>query len=667
MRRESLVPMTFQRKKGVELMFFVGGRNKKKRNVLHEDPSVLGEHAPVLRDLMTVADGLEVKDTEVYVSPSGFTKTYYVTALPSTLDFGYLRSFFHVGADVHVALHVEPADSALAMSKRTKMMVKIESDILAEQKAGTNKQIAFLQQQYSLLEKEREELRLGLERLFYVTIIFTVSSPDRDEFEAACERIERKGFDGFLIREAFKEHDLGLKAVAPIGLNVLRHPIEMTSSALANAFPFSNAHFSHEYGVPIGIDWTSGHLNRLDCWHQDLVNHNIFVIGTSGGGKSFLTKALIARSAVFGVQHAILDYDGEYRALTAALGGTSYRIHERSEHRFNPFEIGEGTEKMPDGSYRTYVDVKGKISEMERLILTMAHLYGEHDPLDAYTSAVVNELLQKMYEVDFGFTEDPASLREQEAEFERDIKGDRVLRYKYRPQPRFSDFYRKLEQVAETDSRLKDLLLRLRRFKEGGTEGMFDCYSTVSMSDLEKERIIHFDVSGLSEKSMAKQLGMQVILEWLIEKFMKKNPERRKRVVIDEAQKLLDSPYQAAAIEDIYRRFRKYSGSAMAASQDFLKFSENTHGRAIIQNSSMKILLKQLENDREAVMKITGIEDHEFDMLKLYSKGQALWIVGEERFSNIVNPSELEMELYNTTYVVSEAERMRQRQRWLAV
>ncbi|WP_258111623.1 VirB4 family type IV secretion system protein [Alicyclobacillus sp. SP_1] len=630
-----------------------------------EDPSVLGEHAPTLRDLMTVADGLDVQDTEVYVSPTGFTKTYYVTALPSRLDFAYLNGFFQVGADVHIALHVEPADSALAMSKRNKMMVKIESDVLAEQKAGTNKNIAFLQQQYALLEKEREELRLGLERLFYVTILLTVSSADRDEFEAACERIERKGFEGFYIREAYKEHDLGLKAVAPMGLNVLRHPIEMTGSALANAFPFGNAHFSHDYGVPIGIDWTTGHLNRLDCWHKDLVNHNIFVIGTSGGGKSFLTKALIARSAAFGVQHAILDYDGEYRALTAALGGKSYRIHERSEHRFNPFEIGEGTEKMPDGSFRTFVDVKGKISEMERLIVTMAHLYGAHDPLDAYTTSIVNRLLQDMYERDFGFTEDPASLREATKRYERDVKGDRILQYQYRPQPRFSDFYQKLEAASETDGRLKDLLLRLHRFKEGGTEGMFDGYSTVAMSDLEKERIIHFDVSGLSEKSMAKQLGMHVILEWLLEKFMKKNPERRKRVVIDEAQKLLDSSYQAAAIEDIYRRFRKYSGSAMAASQDFLKFVENEQGRAIVQNSSIKVLLKQAKNDRQAVLDITGIEEHEFEMIALYAKGQSLCIVGDERFTNIVNPSAYELELYNTTHVMGEAERMRQRQRWV--
>ncbi|TDY37248.1 hypothetical protein C7445_1562, partial [Alicyclobacillus sacchari] len=286
------------------------GRKKQAKRILEQDPSVIEEHAPTLHDLMTVADGIEVRASEVYVSPSGYTKMYYVTGLPSTVHFGYLQRFFRVGADVHISMHVEPADSALAISKRTKLMTKIEAEILAEQKAGTNKQLAFLQQEYHLLEKEREELRLGAERLFYVTVVLAVSSPDRHEFEAACERIEREGFEGFLIREAFKEHDLGFRSVAPIGENVLRHPIEMTASALANSFPFTNSRFSHEYGVPIGVDWSSGHLNRYDAWHKKLVNANAVIIGKAGSGKSFFVKGLVARSAAMGIRHAIVDYEG---------------------------------------------------------------------------------------------------------------------------------------------------------------------------------------------------------------------------------------------------------------------------------------------------------------------------------------------------------------------
>ena len=629
-----------------------------KKRVFRDDPSVLGEHAPTWQDLMTVADGMEVRPTEIFVSPSGFTKSYFVTGLPSTVHFGYLNRFFNLGADVHIAIHVDPGDSALAMSKRTKLMTKIESQILAEDKAGTNKQIPFLQDQYALLQAEREQLRIGAERLFYVTLIFTVSSPDREEFLAACERIEREGFDGFMIREAYKEHDLGLRSVAPIGENVLRHPIEMTASALANAFPFSNSHFSHEYGVPIGVDWTSGYLNRYDAWA--LVNHNALIVGASGGGKSFLMKGISARSSAFGIRTVFVDYDGEYTWMVQALGGITLRIDERSPFKFNPFELEEEEERQSDGTRVQFVAVKDKIREMERLITSMAHLHSDRDRLDAYTSSMVNALLQEMYEHRFGFTSDPASLYEEKRAWERSAKGDRLVTRVKRPQPQFSDFYQMLEERAKDDARLEALVMRLRRFRADGTEGMFDCQSNVELQD---NPILQFDLSSLSEKSAARKLGMQVILEWIIEKFVKKNANIRKRVVIDEAQKMLESEDHAQFLEDVFRRIRKRSGSAVAASQDFLKFYENEHGRAIVQNSETKVLLRQSKSDKDAVMRMFGVEEQEFDEMVGFRNGMGRWMVGEEVFYNQFNAFAKEAEWFSTTFAKSEHELAKQHQR----
>lgn len=631
------------------------------KKVYLDDPSVLGENAPTLHDLMTLSDGIEVRATEIYVSPSGFTKTYYVTGLPNTVHFGYLNPFFFVGADIHVSIHVEPADSTMAIKKRTTMMTRLEAEILNEQKAGTNKAIGFYQQEYQLLEQEREALRLGIERLFYCTIIFSVSSPDREEFLSACERIEREGFEGFMIREAYKEHDLGLRSVAPIGENVLRHPIEMTSSALANAFPFTNSRFSHEYGVPIGVDFSSGHLNRYDAWHTNLANSNMIIGGTSGAGKSYLVKGIIARSAAFGIRHVIVDYEGEYSGVVKALGGVSIRIDERSPYKFNPFELEEEEELQGNGEIVRFVDVKEKISEMERLITSMAHLHAE-DRLDAYTQACINDLLQEMYETDFEFTADPDSLYERRDTWERDAKGDRLVMRVKRKQPRFSDFYNKLEEAAVGDPRLEEVVMRLRRFREGGTEGMFDTYSNVELEDVP---IIHFDLSSLPEKSLARKLGMQVVLEWVIERFVKKNINLKKRVVIDEAQKMLETEDHARFIEDVFRRIRKRSGSAVAASQDFRKFVESEYGRAIVNNAQTKVLLKQDKNDKAAVMEFFGLEEREFDDMVGFRDGQGRWWAGGEIFYNQILTFADEHELFTTRFVQSEHEIALQRGRGL--
>lgn len=624
---------------------------KRRKKAYEEAADGYGEHAPTLHDLMTVADGLEVTPTELYVSPGGWTRVYYVTALPQTIPFGYLHRFFTLGADVAVSLHVEPADSARAMAKRTKMMARIHSEILQEQKWGTNKNVPFFQEQYELLEQERERLRLGLERLFYVTIVFAVSSRDRAELEAACDKIEREGFAGFLIRSAYKEHDLGFRAVAPIGVNALRHPIEMTARALANAFPFSNSHFSHEYGVPIGTDFSTGHFNRYDAWHERLPNANMVVIGASGAGKSYFVKGLVARSAAFGIRHVLVDYEGEYTNVVRALGGVSIRIDERSPARLNPFELEEEEEALADGAVRRFVDVKEKIAEMERLVLSMAHLHSD-ERLDAYAVAAINDILQTLYETTFGFTPDPASLYEP-VRYERDARGERIVLQQKRPQPRFRDFFAALSERAQTDTRLEPVVMRLRRFAEGGTEGIFDCDSNV---DLKDNPIVHFDLSSLSDKSMARKLGMQVVLEWTIEKFVKKNARTKKRVVIDEAQKMLEHPDHAQFIEDVFRRIRKRSGSAVAATQDFRVFAEDPHGRAIVQNSATKVLMRQDKNDKRTIQDVFGLEEHEFAELAGYLKGQSRWVAGDEIFYNQLVPFAYEHELFTTRYVTSEQE-----------
>lgn len=619
------------------------------------DIGVIGECAPTVHDLMTVIDGIDVRPSELYVTPSGFTKVYYITALPSVIPFGYLDRFFRLGADVHVSLHVEPTDSARAISRRTKMMTRLQAEIMQEHQAGTNKQIAFHEQEYALLEQEREALRLGHERMFYVTLILAVSAPKREAFLQACDRIEREEFAGFLIREAYKAHDLGFQSVAPLGQNALRHPIEMTSSALANAFPFTNSRFSHEYGVAIGVDFSSGHLNRYDAWHQQLVNASLVMVGVAGSGKSFLLKGLIARSAAFGVRHVIIDYEGEYTAIVQALGGVSLRIDERSAHRFNPFELEE-EEELVDRQIHRFVDVREKIAQMERLVVMMAHLHAS-DPIDGYTAASINDILQTMYENDFGFTSDPESLYDTKDAFVRD--RDRLIRRIKRPQPRFSDFYERLCARAIDEVRLQELVMRLRRFQAGGTEGMFDCYSTVELKEVP---IIHFDLSSLSEKSLARQLGMQVMIEWTVEKFIKKHVHIKKRVVIDEAQKMLATQAHAQFLEDVFRRIRKRSGSAVAASQDFGQFARNSHGRAIIQNSATKVLLKQDKNDKAAVMEIFGLEEREFDELIAYRHGQGRWVVAGEVFYNQLEPFADEYDLFTTRFVESEHQEANRRE-----
>ena len=55
----------------------------------------------------------------------------------------------------------------------------------------------------------------------------------------------------------------------------------------------------------------------------------------SGSGKSFFTKLIILRSALFGIEQYIIDPDREYGSLCKKLDGTMIKIGPSSNTKIN--------------------------------------------------------------------------------------------------------------------------------------------------------------------------------------------------------------------------------------------------------------------------------------------------------------------------------------------
>ncbi|MCI0184839.1 hypothetical protein MM817_03266 [Acidibacillus sp. S0AB] len=59
-------------------------------------------------------------------------------------------------------------------------------------------------------------------------------------------------------------------------------------------------------------------------------------------------------------------------------------------------------------------------------------------------------------------------------------------------------------------------------------------------------------------------------------------------------------------------------------------------------------------------MDIFQIEEREFEDLMSFTRGQGRWSVGEEVFYNQFTTADFEFRLFNTRFVVSEAQLLRQ-------
>ena len=147
--------------------------------------------------------------------------------------------------------------------------------------------------------------------------------------------------------------------------------------------------------------------------------------------------------------------------------------------------------------------------------------------------SLVSFALASIYE-EFGFTEDYTSL------YDNDVvmndRGEFVHHGHKRPMPTFSDFHRKLEEIAQTpgNETLVSVANALRMFKRDGVYGLFDQPTSEDMTNYTDAPVICFDIKQL-EENVLRPIGMYNALSWAWEKFAKKNPKLRKRIVCDEA------------------------------------------------------------------------------------------------------------------------------------
>ena len=145
----------------------------------------------------------------------------------------------------------------------------------------------------------------------------------------------------------------------------------------------------------------------------------------------------------------------------------------------------------------------------------------------------------------------------------------------------------------------------LRMFTKDGVYGMFDCETDESVANYKDSPVICFDVKGL-EENVLRPIGMYIALSWAWDKFAKKNPKIKKRIVCDEAW-MLTNPnmagytYTAQFLETCSRRSRKRNCSLLVASQNFKEFVSCPQGEAVLSNAVVNIFLKQSSTDLDAV------------------------------------------------------------------
>ncbi|NLK63712.1 MAG: DUF87 domain-containing protein [Tissierellia bacterium] len=637
-------------------------RNKRARKEQIQEvvfDNSLSKDSPLKKGEFNIMDivapaGVDRSDPTCLRLENRFVRSFIINGFPRNVGVGWLDPLYNSQDDIDVVLHIEPTDERSALDELTDKITQFEAQLETEREKGNTRNVTRLGNKIRELYAQRERIELNYINLYYIQLGFNLFAKSKEALDKKTDLLDNK-LRGRKIKimSTFLQQDEGFKNALPLGKSYLPTMFRnFSSDALTSCFPFYNAEISHKTGVFLGENLATLTPIYIDFYDRKLIeNGNIAVFGKSGSGKSHLISILTLRSALKDIRTVIIDPENDYGKVTKAVGGSIIDISQGSTNFINPFDIEEEEVLDDDGkpTGEKVVKIKDKIADLLNLIGVMAGgLSNEEKSLISY---VLNDVYAEK-----GITEECGSLYTGEVTFNKETMEMEHGGVK-KEMPTFSDFYRLLEKrVKNGDSSLRKVLNTIAMFKKGGVYDLFDCQTSENLKYFKDSPIITFDVSKL-EENILRPIGMYIALSWTWEKFVKKNPQIKKRVVCDEAWMLMNknmagNEYTSLFLETTARRIRKRNGSLLVASQNFHEFANNPQGKAVLTNTATKIFLRQDASDLDSVQDTFKLSDGEKEFLFTADVGHFLLKLQEESTVGYARSFDFEMELIEKSYMV---------------
>ncbi len=511
-----------------------------------------------------------------------FVKTLFVYAYPRFLNTNWLTRVINYDISMDMAMHISPLESNIFLENMRKQAGKLESTRQIEQEKGLVRN-PQLDQAISDIDTLREELSSGQQRIFKVGLYFTIYAKSMEELADLTDQLTST-LGGLLVytKQSVFQMDQGFQSTLPLGEDQLKITKNLDTNSLSTSFPFVSAELTSNKGVLYGINRHNNSLVLFDRF--DLENANEVVFAKSGAGKSYAIKLEALRSLMFGTDVIVIDPENEYEALSNAVGGSFFDFSLNSDKRINPFDLPKATEsESGDVTLRTAVtDIKGLLA------LMVGGITPEED-------AILDKALYDTYAL-------------------RDITEDSSTHSN--PPPLLSD----LQGVLQNTTGAESLARRLTKYTEGTFAGLFN-----KPTNFELDRgFVVFSIRNLEEA--LRPLAMYMILNYI---WAQIRFEMRKRLlVVDEGWILMQYPDSAKYLYSLAKRARKYYLGLTIISQDVEDFIASEQGRAIINNSSLQILLKQSPAAIDKLAEIFNLTEGEKFLLLESDIGEGLFFAG---------------------------------------
>jgi type IV secretory pathway VirB4 component len=588
---------------------------KEVRNLIyqHLNPTLADSdpEAPMCRPDQSEASAMArsaLLKTDEHIKLDGvFVGTQYMAETPHETWMGWLVDLLTLSVEYTLSMFIHTCDQDAV---RKKLQSQYRMGMVASTQLATP-DLEGLESTRSAASAIQEFLRSS-NKAFDVSCYIKTHAETPEKLKQHMDEIRRvfKNRGALLDRGQMLQMD-AWQSTLPVGVDKLATTHRVMSPIVGTFWPFFTASCGTPQGVPFGFAIASREPVLLDPFFRGAGKdaNNMFVVGTTGAGKSFAVSMMILRLLPLGTRFILIDKTvdraGAYRFITELLGPefcAYVDLGPNSGFILNPFDLGP-EDKVGDPS-------PDKISTLLSLLDIMLSPEGREE-LNVEEKSLLDGLIRVAY---------------MEAGLRNSV-------------PTMSDLARVTAQAAvdETEQLQRERLQQFARglslfTRSGAFGGLVDGYTNV---DTEKLFIV-FDTREVNDPRL-ERMAVFILAEFIRRKAAEsKQRGIRFAAIIDEAATLMRFKAGARLLDDLSRRARHYGMMLVSITQQLKDFFRQSDlADSVVKNAHMKILLRQDPSDLKLLKETLRLTDAEVLAVENFTKdeekrrdSQCLLIVG---------------------------------------
>ena len=292
-------------------------------------------------------DSLEF-ESDYFKIGNRYGRVIFLREYASYIKDSMVAELTDMNRNLMMSIDIVPVPTDEAVREAENRLLGVETNITNwQRKQNMNNNFSAtvpydMEQQKKEMKEFLDDLTTRDQRMMFAVLTMVHTADTKEQLDNDTEALlttARKHLCQFAVLK-FQQMD-GLNTVMPYGTRKIDTFRTLTTESLAVFIPFRVQDIYHENGIYYGQNVISKNMIIAD--RKQLLNGNSFILGVSGGGKSFAAKGEIENIILSSdADVIIIDPEREYSHLVNALGGEIINISATSNNHINAMDIIKG-------------------------------------------------------------------------------------------------------------------------------------------------------------------------------------------------------------------------------------------------------------------------------------------------------------------------------------